>query len=337
MNANDLPGKAAEIYKKIRRKHKVAFETLKLNDKEIKILQVTDLESLLAGKDPFKDVSEFPFWVRLWEASLILSHVVAALPPGNGTKFLELGAGLGAPGLTAAACGYDVTLSDYEKHILDFQRVSAAANGFDNVDFKKGYLEDIPLPEHFADLVTSNCVINLSPDKKQVFVEIWRILRDHGRVVVSDTISEKPVPKGMRANPRLWGECVSGALTEAEYLSKMEQAGFYGLSILKRTLWREVEGYKFFSIVVRGYKFEKKSSCTYVGQYATYLGPMQAVVDEEGHLFPRDQAVAVCTDTAAKLQKPPYQSSFVVSTGTDMNEQSITTEEDTCPVEGECC
>ncbi len=209
--------------------------------------------------------------------------------------------------------------------------------GFDNVDFKKGYLEDIPLPEHFADLVTSNCVINLSPDKKQVFVEIWRILRDHGRVVVSDTISEKPVPKGMRANPRLWGECVSGALTEAEYLSKMEQAGFYGLSILKRTLWREVEGYKFFSIVVRGYKFEKKSSCTYVGQYATYLGPMQAVVDEEGHLFPRDQAVAVCTDTAAKLQKPPYQSSFVVSTGTDMNEQSITTEEDTCPVEGECC
>ncbi len=136
MNANDLPPKAGEIFKKIRKKHKVAFETLKLNDKEIKLLQVTDLESLLAGKDPFNDVSEFPLWVKLWEASLILSHVVAALPPGSGATFLELGAGLGASGLTAAACGYNVTLSDYGKHILDFQKVSAAANGFDNVNFE---------------------------------------------------------------------------------------------------------------------------------------------------------------------------------------------------------
>ncbi len=195
------------------------------------------------------------------------------------------------------------------------REIVAANLGYANVEFKKGYLEEIPLPDQFTDLVTSNCVINLSPDKKQVFVEIWRVLKDFGRIVISDTITEQALPEGMKANPRLWGECVSGALTEKEYLAKLEQAGFYGLSILKKTLWKEVEGYRFYSAVIRGYKFEKKASCNYVGQWATYLGPMQAVVDEEGHLFPRNQAVQVCTDTAAKLQKPPYQQAFVITQG----------------------
>ncbi len=219
--------------------------------------------------------------------------------------------------------------------------------GYNNVDFKKGYLEDIPLPEQFADLVTSNCVINLSPDKKQVFIEIWRVLKDFGRIVVSDTISERPVPEGMRSNPRLWGECVSGALTEQEYIAKMEQAGFYGISILKRTLWKEVEGHRFLSVVFRGYKFEKKAACRYTGQTASYLGPMQAVIDEEGHLFPRDQAIEVCQDTAAKLQRAPYQNSFVI-TGealpsseihpTDENtSQDTSNQESCCSSTDSCC
>ncbi|VAX33696.1 hypothetical protein MNBD_NITROSPIRAE01-2229 [hydrothermal vent metagenome] len=209
--------------------------------------------------------------------------------------------------------------------------------GYDNVSFKKGYLEDIPLPDQFADLITSNCVINLSPDKKQVFVEIWRVLKNFGRIVVSDTISEKPVPEGMRANPRLWGECVSGALTEAEYIAKMEQAGFYGLSILKRSLWKEVEGRRFFSVVIRGYKFEKQDGCRYIGQEATYLGPMQAVMDEEGHLFPRDQAISVCTDTAEKLQKPPYQSSFVITQGNETTVHTAQNTDSNCCEPESCC
>ncbi|MFQ5589366.1 MAG: methyltransferase domain-containing protein, partial [Nitrospiria bacterium] len=262
----------------------------------------------------------------------------------QGETMVDLGSGGGIDCFIAAkkvgpsgrVVGIDMT--DQMLREAHAAKTKVVANlGFDNVAFKKGYLEEVPLPDQFADLVTSNCVINLSPDKKQVFVEIWRILKDFGRVVVSDTISEKPVPKGMRANPRLWGECVSGALTEAEYLSKMEQAGFYGLSILKRTLWREVEGYKFFSVVVQGYKFEKKSGCRYIGQYATYLGPMQAVVDEEGHLFPRDHAVEVCTDTAAKLQKPPYQSVFSVTDGTGVTNRNASETEEACATDGGCC
>lgn len=218
--------------------------------------------------------------------------------------------------------------------------------GYDNVDFKKGYLEEIPLPDQFADLITSNCVINLSPDKKQVFIEVWRVLKDFGRIVVSDTISEHPVPDGMRSNPRLWGECVSGALTEQEYIAKMEAAGFYGISILKRTLWKEVEGHRFLSVVFRGYKFEKKDTCLHTGQTATYLGPMQAVIDEEGHLFPRNQAVEVCNDTASKLQCAPYRNSFVISGGASAvpevysNGESVSADnsnEESCCSTDSCC
>jgi len=244
-------------------------------------------------------------------AGIQAGEVMVDLGSGGGIDCFIASKKVGASG---SVVGIDMT-----DRMLNQARVwkrQVAENlGYDNLSFKKGYLEDIPLPDQFADLITSNCVVNLSPDKKQVFVEMWRVLKDFGRIVISDTITEVALPEGMRANPRLWGECVSGALTESEYLAKLEQAGFYGLSVIKKTLWKEVEGYRFFSAVIRGYKYEKKAACTYVQQRATYLGPMQAVMDEEGHLFPRDQAVEVCTDTAAKLQKPPYQGAFVVTSG----------------------
>jgi len=163
-----------------------------------------------------------------------------------------------------------------------------------------------------ADVVTSNCVINLSPDKLRDFREMWRALKDHGRAVVADIVSEREVPPKMRADGQLWGECISGALTEDAFLAQLERAGFYGMTILKKTFWREVEGCRFFSVTARGYKFEKTAGCTYIGQYAIYLGPLKAAVDEEGHLFPRGTAVEVCTDTAAKLSHAPYASAFAI-------------------------
>lgn len=136
MEVTSLPEKAQKALKRIRKKYKVGFEPLRIRDVELQLLQVTDLEHLLAGKDPFADVSNFPFWVKLWEASLMLADLIASTPVEPGKSLLELGAGLGAPGLVAAAKGYSVTLSDYEPHILDFQRVSAAANVLSGVDFK---------------------------------------------------------------------------------------------------------------------------------------------------------------------------------------------------------
>ena len=136
MDVASLPEQAQKVLKRIRKKYKVGFEPLRVRDVELQLLQVTDLEHLLAGKDPFADVSNFPFWVKLWEASLMLADVMASSPVQPGTSLLELGAGMGAPGLVAASKGYRVTLSDYEPHILDFQRVSAAANGLTDINFK---------------------------------------------------------------------------------------------------------------------------------------------------------------------------------------------------------
>jgi predicted nicotinamide N-methyase len=136
METSQLPDKAAKVLREIRKKYKTALEALTINGHTIQLLQVTDLEPLLAGKDPFGNVSEFPFWVKLWEAAIVLSNAVADLAPKPGETLLELGAGLGAPGLVAAVRGFKVTLSDYEPHILDFQRVSAAANGLKGVEHK---------------------------------------------------------------------------------------------------------------------------------------------------------------------------------------------------------
>jgi len=131
-----LPPESKEILRLLRRRYRTEFDTLRLRDRELKILQVADIEPLLNGRDPFEDVSRFPFWVRLWEAALILSDLMLAQPVPPGGRLLELGAGLGAPGLAAAVAGHRVTLSDYELQILDFQRVSAAANGLRGVDFR---------------------------------------------------------------------------------------------------------------------------------------------------------------------------------------------------------
>ncbi|HAP67803.1 MAG TPA: ubiquinone biosynthesis methyltransferase UbiE, partial [Nitrospinae bacterium] len=205
--------------------------------------------------------------------------------------------------------------------------------GYEVVEFKKGFLERMPVSDKSIDLITSNCVINLSPDKKTVFAEMWRVLKDCGRVVVSDIVSEGEIPHKLKVNDQLRGECLGGALTEDEFLSYLEQVGFYGVEVLKKTYWKDIEGYKFYSVTVRGYKFEKKEGCVYIGQKAIYKGPFKAVLDEEGHLFPRDETVEVCTDTSEKLKKPPYNEFFTV-----IEPDGEMTEYDCCePSDRGCC
>ena len=247
---------------------------------------------------------------------------VAAAALTGGESMVDLGSGAGIDCFIAAKkVGPDgrVYGIDMTDQMLEVARACqpqvADSLGYDAVEFHKGFLEKIPLDSGVADVVTSNCVINLSPDKPRVLREIWRVLKDHGRMVVADIVSDREVPPRMRADGQLWGECISGALTEEAFLSAIERSGFYGVSILKKSFWKEVEGCTFSSVTVRAYKFEKKAGCQYVGQYAVYLGPQKAVVDEEGHLFPRGTPIEVCTDTASKLSVAPYAGSFVIVDG----------------------
>lgn len=237
----------------------------------------------------------------------------------QGETVVDLGSGAGIDcfiasrkvGYTGSVIGVDMTDEMLTVANAAIPQVSSSL-GFSNVEFRKGYLESIPVEDKSADLITSNCVINLSADKRKVFSEMIRILRDHGRIVVSDIVSSQPLPDTMREDRQLLGECIAGALTEEKFLFYLEQVGFYGLEILSKTHWKTIENIDFSSITVRGYRFEKQAGCVYTGQRAFYHGPFKVIIDEEGHVFPRNQAIEVCTDTASKLSQSPYEGMFTI-------------------------
>lgn len=266
---------------------------------------------------------------------------VAAARPAPGEVYVDLGSGAGIDVFIAAkkvgpggrAIGVDMT-AEMLTVARENQPLVAATLGYDAVEFREGFLESPPVADAGADVVTSNCVVNLSPDKGKVFREIWRMLKNGGRAVIADIVADREIPPGLKTNPELWGECTVGALTEEGFLAELEKAGFWGIEILKRRYWKSIEGYPFFSVTVRGFKLEKSPSCQYVGQRAVYRGPMKAVIDEEGHTFPRGVAVEICTDTAVKLASPAYAGSFTVLAP---GEDSADFESARCCAAGEGC
>jgi len=238
----------------------------------------------------------------------------------EGETMLDLGAGAGIDCFIASkitgpegrVIGIDMTdemLARAQKN-----KVKVAENlGYDNVEFRKGFLEEIPAEDESIDLVTSNCVINLTAEKGPVFREIYRVLKDNGRFVISDIVSEIPVPPSMRADSTLWGECISGALTTEEFIRLAKEAGFYGITLLSETFYREAGGLSFYSVTFEGHKQNKAEKCLYLGHEATYIGPFDSVTDDEGHEFPRGVSMEVCTDTAQRLSLPPYRGLFIIT------------------------
>lgn len=247
------------------------------------------------------------------------SPIARALPVA-GEVVVDLGSGGGIDCFIAArkvgsrgrVVGIDMT-DEMLALARDSARRVAASLGYDVVEFRKGYLEAIPLGDGVADLVTSNCVLNLSTDKPSVFAEIHRVLTHEGRFVISDIVSDRPVPQTMREDNALWGECISGAMTEREFVAAAEAAGFYGITLERDYLWKEVHGIRFYSTTFRGLRFDKGDTCLYRGQTAVYLGPGRSFCDDDGHTYERGEIVEICSDTAAKLSREPYRNMFVVT------------------------
>jgi len=178
------------------------------------------------------------------ETSALPSEAVAAsLGCGNPTALLDLHEGdtvldLGSGG------GIDVLLSarrvgpsgkvyglDMTEEMLALARENQRKAGATNVEFLKGEIEKIPLPNHSVDVIISNCVINLSADKGRVLREAFRVLRPGGRFAVSDVVVRGEVPDDIRRSVELWVGCVAGALQETEYRALLTQAGFTGIEI----------------------------------------------------------------------------------------------------------
>ncbi|MEY2572229.1 MAG: arsenite methyltransferase [Verrucomicrobiota bacterium] len=164
-----------------------------------------------------------------------------------------------------------------------------------------------------VDVVVSNCVLNLveSGAKRQLFEEIFRVLKIGGRAVISDIVSDDEVPGHLQNDPELWSGCISGALTEEGFLSAFTAAGFYGVQILKRDEqpWQTVEGIEFRSVTIEAFK-GKQGPCVERNQAVIYRGPFKEVLDDDNHRMERGRRYAVCDKTYNIYRKAPYAGSF---------------------------
>src|SRR5947199_2158559 len=163
------------------------------------------------------------------------------------------------------------------------------------------------------DVVVSSCVLNLvePKSKRQLFEEIFRVLRKGGRAVICDIVSNEEVAEEMQDDPELWSGCISGALTEEGFLAAFENAGFYGIQILKRDAqpWRTVQGIEFRSVTIEAFK-GKQGDCFERNQAVIYRGPFKEVLDDDGHRMQRGKPYAVCDRTYNLYKKAPYREFF---------------------------
>lgn len=231
-----------------------------------------------------------------------------------------------------------------------YQAVVAERLGYANVDFRYGLIQDLglnldrlaleldqrpvrdsadwlamraiedrlrnerPLIEsNSVDCVVSNCVLNLvrQQDRRQLFSEIFRVLRSGGRAAISDIVSDEDVPESLQHDPTLWSGCISGAFREDQFLQAFEQAGFHGVQIVgrQREPWQTIEGIEFRSVTVVAYK-GKQGPCLERNQAVIYRGPFKKVEDDDGHTYFRGERMAVCDKTFRLLQREPYTGMF---------------------------
>src|SRR5437016_510852 len=224
-------------------------------------LRVSTGGSSCCGAGPALDGGCDPITSNLYDAlqttELPQEAVKASLGCGNptalanlnpGETVLDLGSGGGIDvllsarrvGPTGKAYGLDMT-----EEMLALARENQRKAGVENVEFLKGEIEQIPLPDNSVDVIISNCVINLSADKDRVLAEAFRVLRPEGRFAVSDVVVWGEVPAPIRRNVELWIGCVAGALGEEEYRAKLARAGFEEIQLEPTRIYRVEDAQEF--------------------------------------------------------------------------------------------
>jgi arsenite methyltransferase len=196
-------------------------------------------EPLMAGTDPIvRDLYSAEQTAKLPEEAVRASlgcgnpTMLAQLRPGE--VVLDLGSGggidvlLSAQKVGPAGKAYGLDMTD---EMLSLARENQKKAGAENVEFLKGTIEEIPLPDASVDVIISNCVINLSADKDKVLREAFRVLKPGGRFAVSDIVLQGELPERVKKSLDLWAGCVSGALEENDYKSKLASAGFQNVSL----------------------------------------------------------------------------------------------------------
>ena len=258
------------------------------------------------------------------------------IPPAlDGATVLDLGSGSGRDcyvlsrmvGASGKVIGVDMTdeqLAVARRHLA----WHADKLGYANVEFRTGYIEDLAtadIADNSIDLVVSNCVLNLSPDKQRVFHEIFRVLKPGGELYFSDVFSDRRIPRDLAEDPVLLGECLGGALYTEDFRRMMQKAGCMDprtvvsgpLLINNAEIERKAGFIGFTSSTVRAFKLDLEDRCEDFGQVATYLGTEQnnphVFVLDDHHRFATGQPMLVCGNTADMISKTRYAKHFRVT------------------------
>tara|TARA_R110000850_G_scaffold265250_14_gene394901 strand:- start:33252 stop:34307 length:1056 start_codon:yes stop_codon:yes gene_type:complete len=258
------------------------------------------------------------------------------IPPAlEGATVLDLGSGSGRDcyvlakmvGPAGRVIGVDMTdeqLAIARKH-LDWH---AEKLGYANVEFRTGYIEDLAtagIADSSIDLVVSNCVLNLSPDKQRVFSEIFRVLKPGGELYFSDVFSDRRIPQCLAEDPVLLGECLGGALYTEDFRRMLNHVGCADsrvvvsgpLGINNSEIERMAGHIRFTSSTVRAFKLALEDRCEDYGQVATYLGSEQNnphfFLLDDHHRFETGKPMLVCGNTADMIVGTRYAKHFKVS------------------------
>lgn len=252
----------------------------------------------------------------------------------EGCTVLDLGCGTGEDvyvcsklaGPTGKVIGIDMNedqLAIARKH----QDGIAAEWGFDNVEFIQGFIEDLSdIPDGSVDVVISNCVINLSPDKEQVFREIWRVLKRGGELCFSDIFADRRIPEELDRDLVLSGECLGGALYIEDFRRLMRRVGWEDFRYLSscpatiddEAIEEKIGNISFSSRTIRAYKLPdiQEDICEQYGQVATYKGGIpfsESFYDlDDHHRFFKDQPMLVCGNTCSYVQDTRFSRHFDV-------------------------
>lgn len=251
-------------------------------------------------------------------------HVVD-LGSGTGRDCFVLSALVGESG---SVIGVDMTdeqldcAEKYKAYHLDTFGLTK-----DNLQFKKGYIEDLQaagIADNSTDLVVSNCVTNLSPDKERVFSEIYRVLKPGGELYFSDVFTDRRLPPAFAEDPVLLGECLGGAMYTEDFRRLMTKIGFPDLRVMTSSeifvtnpeVAKKTGNARFFSYTFRIFKLNIEDRCEDYGQVARYKGSIpefpHAFRLDDHHLFQTGKPMTVCSNTAAMLAETRFGPHFEV-------------------------
>ena len=264
------------------------------------------------------------------------------IPPAlEGATVLDLGCGSGRDcyvlsklvGPRGRVIGLDMTdeqLAVARRH----QAFHAERFGWANTDFRQGYIEDLAaagIADASIDLVISNCVLNLSPDKPRVFREIFRVLKPGGELYFSDVFADRRIPKPLAGDPVLLGECLGGALYVEDFRRLMTQSGCADARVVSSApltlnhpeIERKAGAIRFSSLTVRAFRLELEDRCEDFGQVATYLGTLpehpHAFDLDDHHHFVTGKPMLVCSNTADMVGRTRYARHFRVTGDTSVH------------------